>query len=261
MILPHAAAGWQPYTAAGLTLVVALVAAVIVDRLLRGAERRLAARTGTMSLDPSGRTRLRFIRRLAWALIMGTGVFLALLQFDSFDRLARAALTSGVVLSAVIGLAARETLGNMIAGVVIAITQPLRVGDHIEVAGVTGIVEDVTLTFTWVRTGDGGRVVLPNQLLTTSPVRNESIREHHVVPQATVWVAPDADEERALVVLAGLPGAAGATVAETAPDGLALRVSGAPVPAAGRDAAEGELRAAALAALRGAGIARAGSGA
>jgi small-conductance mechanosensitive channel len=261
VILPHAAAGWEPYAAAGITLIVALAAAVITDRLLRSTEHRLAARPGAMSLDSSGRTRLRFVRRLAWALIMGTGIFLALLQFDSFDRLARAALTSGVVLSAILGLAARETLGNMIAGLVIAVTQPLRVGDHIEVGEVSGVVEDVTLTFTWVRTGDGGRVILPNQLLTTSPVRNDSIREHHVVPRVTVWVAPEADEAQALAVLGRVPGASGAVVADTTAEGLALRVSGPSIAAAGRDDAEAALRAAALAALRTAGIPRAGAAA
>lgn len=154
-ILPYAAASWEPVTAAGATLLVAFAAAFVVDRLLRSTEKRLAAREGTIALDASGRTRLRFLRRLTWTLILGTGIFLALLQFDSFDRLASAALASGAVVSAIIGFAARDTLGNMVAGATIAVTQPLRVGDHIDVSGVSGIVEDVTLTFTWVRTGDG----------------------------------------------------------------------------------------------------------
>jgi small-conductance mechanosensitive channel len=258
VILPHAAAGWQPYTAAGATLLIALVAAVIVDRLLRSTERRLANRAGALALDSSGRTRLRFVRRLAWALIMGTGIFLALLQFDSFDRLASAALASGALISAILGFAARETLGNMIAGVTIAVTQPLRVGDHIEVGEVAGVVEDVTLTFTWVRTADGGRVVVPNQMITTTPLRNDVIRDREVVPGATVWLDPGADEARALGVLGALDETADAALVDVTPDGVAVRITGAPVTVGERAGAENRLRTTALAALREAGVARAG---
>ena len=60
-------------------------------------------------------------------------MFLALLQFDSFDRLASAALASGALISAVVGFAARDSLGNAIAGVALAVSQPIRVGDVVTI--------------------------------------------------------------------------------------------------------------------------------
>ena len=108
-------------------------------------------------------------------MIIGAGLFVALLQFDSFDKLAGAALASSAVIAAVAGLAARQSLGNVIAGVTLALTQPIRVGDLVEIGDQRGRVEDLTLTFTWLRTADGRRIALPNELLMTQPLRNETL--------------------------------------------------------------------------------------
>ncbi len=230
----------------------------IVSRALRATERRLAERRGVAGLDASGQTRLRFIRRLVFAAIIALGVFAALIQFDSLDRIASAALASGALLTAILGFAARESLANLVGGVTIAITQPIRVGDRISVADVAGIVEDVTLTYTWVRTADGGHIAVPNEVLTTTPLRNDSIGEHVVEPSATVWITGDADEAAAIALLGNGTDVVRATVDDTAPEGVRLRVAGPPVAPGERPAVEAALRTEALRALREAGIPRAG---
>ena len=143
----------------------------------------------------------------------------------------------------------------MIAGVTLALTQPIRVGDLVEIGDVRGRVEDLTLTFTWLRTAEGRRVALPNELLMTLPLRNETLVENAIVPSADVWIAPGADADRALAVLRALEGVREAGVDEVAPEGVRLRLALAPGPASARVAAEGRLREQALAALRGAGVA------
>ncbi len=253
-----ATVSWTQGSAAAFTLIIALVAAWAVDLVLRGVERRLAARSGLASLDASGHTRLRVVRRLVFALIVGTGVFLALLQFDSFDRLASAALASGALISAVVGFAARDSLGNAVAGVALAVSQPIRVGDVVTIGDVRGTVEDVTLSTTWLRTPDGSRHIVPNQVVTTSAIRNDTIGREPVLPTASVWIAPQADTAAALAVLQGLPAATSAAVEETVIGGTRLSATGAPVAGAARAAAEATLRADALAALQAAGVQRAG---
>ncbi len=259
LILPYAAASWKPLAAAAATLLVAFLLAWLVARVMREAEERLRERRDSTGLDASGETRLRFLRRMIFALIVAVGLFFALLQFDSFDRLASAALASGALVTAILGFAAREPLSNVISGLTIAITQPVRVGDHVEIGEIRGVIEDLTLTYTWVRTADAGRVVVPNRLLTTEPLRNDSIREHEVATTAAVWVRADADEAHALRVLAAVPGAGGATIDDVTPEGIRLRLAGRTVPAGERGDTEAALRAGALEALRAAGIPRAGS--
>ncbi len=261
VILVDAAVTWTAgaAAAAAVTVIATLVAAWCVDIVFRHAEKRLAMRSGVASLDAAGATRLRVVRRLVFAVIIATGLFLALLQFDSFDRLASAALASGALISAVVGFAARDSLGNAISGISLAVTQPIRVGDVVVVGDTRGSVEDVTLTTTWVRTPDGGRLIVPNQVITANIVRNDTIGREPITATASLWIDPAADESAALALLAALPGASGATIEETAVGGIRICVAGTPVSPAERAGAESTLRAQALAALRGAGIERAGA--
>jgi len=69
-------------------------------------------------------------------------------------------LASSAMLSIIIGFAAQRTLGNFVAGILIALSQPLRLGDDVEIGGVRGRVEEIGLTYTWVRLPDGDRLVI-----------------------------------------------------------------------------------------------------
>ena len=93
----------------------------------------------------------------------------------------------------IIGFAAQRTLGNFVAGVMIAITQPVRLGDWVEVNGVEGVVEEITLIYTFIRTEDNARLVIPNEKLASDTIRNSTIRSAAKYAQVTVQVPPSAD--------------------------------------------------------------------
>jgi len=99
---------------------------------------------------------------------------LALSQFTELKRLATGILASTAVLAAIVGFAAQHTIANMVAGVQIAISQPIKIGDRIEFEQVDGRVTDITLSYTYVDPGDGSAVVIPNQLLVEGVVHNRS---------------------------------------------------------------------------------------
>ena len=73
-------------------------------------------------------------------------------------------LASSAVLGVIIGFASQKTLGNFVAGLLIAISQPLRLGDHVTVDGTDGTVEEIGLTYTFIRTEDDARIVIPNEM-------------------------------------------------------------------------------------------------
>lgn len=99
---------------------------------------------------------------------------LALSQFTSLQRLATGVLASTAVVGLIVGFAAQHTIGNMVAGVQIAVSQPIRIGDLVSFAETEGRVTDITLSYTYVDPGDGSSVVIPNQLLAESVVHNHS---------------------------------------------------------------------------------------
>jgi small-conductance mechanosensitive channel len=239
--------------AAAATLLVALALVVIVQRLMRGRAGKLAEAIGGSDLSPVVDTRLRFLRRAVQAAIIIVGLALALAQFTSLDRLAATVLASSAIAAAVIGFASRQVLANAIAGMMLAITQPLRIGDLVTFEGETGTVEDVSLTYTWLRTGSDARLIIPNERLAAGVLRNDSIRSPTVALEVSTWLAPDADESAALAAIQALDETRSARIAEVTDTGIRIQVAGPPVAPAERIAREAELRAQTLRALREAG--------
>lgn len=237
---------------AALTLIAGAILLVVVHRAMRGSVQRLAA-LGPDHLSPQTDTRLRFLRRAVEASIIIVVLALAVAQFTSLDRLASTVLASSAIAAAVVGFASRQVLANGIAGVVLAITQPVRIGDLVTFQDQTGTVEDLSLTYTWLRTGSDARLIIPNELLASGVLRNDSIRSPVVALEVSLWLAPEVDESAALEVLHALDDVRAARIAEVAPEGIRILVAGPPVAPSERLAREGDLRATALGALRQAG--------
>jgi len=88
----------------------------------------------------------------------------------------------------VVGFAAQRTIGNFVAGLMIAFTQPIRLGDEVEVGGVAGTVEEIGLTYTFIRTADNARLVIPNEKLASDTILNSSIRSREKLAEVSVQV-------------------------------------------------------------------------
>ena len=241
------------FTAVGTLLAGALIVFFIDRFLVRRATKLAVAVTGDKGLSRDAATRLRFARRAIEAVVVVIVVAIALSEFDSLDRVGHTLLASSAITAAVVGFAARQTLANAVAGILLAIAQPIRIGDLVTFEGETGTVEDVGLTYTWLRTGADARLLVPNERLAGGIIRNDSIRSPTVATEVSVWMAPDADETRALEALRALNGVR-ARLAESTHEGLRLLVMGEPGPPSERLAREAELRATALGALREAGV-------
>ncbi len=233
-----------------LTVVGTIVLAIVVDRALLHRGHRLASAVVRDELTPMLDTRLRFLRRLITLSIVVIGLLLALAQFGGLSRLAAGLLASGALIAAILGFAARQTLANLIAGVMLTITQPLRIGDRVTVEQETGTVEDVRLNYTVVRGGDGGRIFIPNERLAAGILHNDTIVEPLVTLEVELWLPRAVDADAALGALRGLDGAPVARIAEVAADGVRYTVARGTVPPAERPTHESELRADALRALR-----------
>lgn len=164
----------------------AVVAGVIVVTVVaaRIADRRMARR----ELDPQTATRYRVVRRSVSAGIAAVGVLSALLAIPAVRAIAGGILASTAVVGLVVGFAAQRTLSNFLAGILIAFTQPLRLGDRVEVAGQAGIVEEIGLTYTFIRLDDRSRLVIPNDKLASDTIRNSTIVSPEKVAEITVHV-------------------------------------------------------------------------
>jgi len=141
------------------------------------------------------------LRRSITAALITIGVLSALLVIPEIRAVAGGLLASSAVLALVLGLAARSTLGNFIAGLMIAFTQPLRIGDEVEVAGAEGAVEEIALTYTTIRTPGGARFFVPNERLASETIRNSTIGVSEHLAQVTVPVPLASDLDRVLAAV------------------------------------------------------------
>jgi small-conductance mechanosensitive channel len=237
----------KDWFSAAVSLAVAFLIAHLVDRFLRGRIVRATVQRAGVSREAD--TRLRFLRRMIYATILLIGICVALSYFASVGRLAASLLASGAIAAAIIGFAAQRVLANFVAGIMLAVTQPIRVGDWITVEGNYGVVEDVRLNFTVLRTPADARIVVPNEKLASSVLRNDTLAIERVALDVTVWLPPQADAEAAIAALEDETGQS-ITVAEVVPWGTRLAVGGDPVPPPEKYGREAELRRACLARLR-----------
>jgi small-conductance mechanosensitive channel len=236
------------------SVAIAFLIAVIVDRYVIARATHVASRVTETEVSRSTRTRLRLIRRLVFVTIIVIGIAIALAQFDKLNRLATGILASSAVLGLVLGLAARQVLANPLAGILLAVSQPIRIGDTITFGEETGRVDDITLSHTFIDTGDGRLVIVPNEQVVTNVVINRSTGDLSAPVAVSVWVPLGADLERAREALSRLEPSQ-IEVAEITPDGVRVEVQGPRRPGGTRASGEeGALRERAHRALREAGV-------
>jgi len=184
------------------------------------------------SLPPEAATRYRILRRTVTVTILVVGLFSALLVIPQVRAVAGGLLASSAVLGVIIGFASQRTLGNFVAGLLIALAQPVRLGDRVSYAGEQGVVEEIGLTYTFIRTADEARLVVPNEKLASDTIRNSTIRSRETFAEITVPVPLSADlgaaveglrdevagDEGATVYVSSLDGSATVTVRAAAAD-------------------------------------------
>jgi small-conductance mechanosensitive channel len=170
-----------------------LLIAAVVFAVFTGLARVVDWRLRRRPLPPEAVTRYAVLRRVISVTILVVGFFSALLVIPQVRAVAGAILASGAVIGVIIGFAAQRTLGNFIAGLLIAVSQPVRLGDRVTYEGEDGVVEEIGLTYTFIRTRDDARLVVPNDKLVSDTIRNASIRSKGTFAEVTVQVPLSAD--------------------------------------------------------------------
>jgi small-conductance mechanosensitive channel len=204
-------------------LAVTAVIAQLIDHRMSGRE-----------LAPEAATRYRVLRRTITTVIFVIGILSALLVIPQVRAVAGGILASSAILGLVIGFAARSTLANGVAGVLIAFSQPVRLGDRVEIGGETGTVEEIGLSYTFIRTPGNARLVIPNEKLASDTIRNLTIVSREQLAEVAVQVPLDKDlgaavealrsetaSDNADVLVSSLDTVATVTVRAWAPDELA----------------------------------------
>jgi small-conductance mechanosensitive channel len=166
----------QALVAAGVWIVVIIVVRFVLERAFARYERRLAEKDPAVSARR--RTTFAFLLRAVIALTVLIGIWSVLSIFPATNEVANAFLASSAVLAVVAGVALSTPLGNLGSGVLLAFTQPVRLGDRITVGEHTGVVEEISLSYTTLVSDEGPHVYVPNQTMVSTMLVNRSVGAH-----------------------------------------------------------------------------------
>jgi small-conductance mechanosensitive channel len=173
-----------------------LMVAMLVSRGFRAAAHASMTRKGHID-----RTTISFLQQFGSVLIWVVVLILYAHLIPALRSMGTALLAGAGVVSVVIGLAAQSTLGNLVAGISIAIYRPFRLGDTLQVTAPTGtdigVVELISLGYTTLRAPDGHLIVLPNAIAASQVTINLNTTYAPWPITITIRLSRDADMEAA----------------------------------------------------------------
>ncbi|MBD3271150.1 MAG: mechanosensitive ion channel [Elusimicrobia bacterium] len=174
-----------------LAIVAAVIIAVkLLNRFLYRWQKRIVDRLERRQFEAisSVETKITISRKIFNMGIYFFGLVILLMQFEAVRNIGAGLLASAGVAGLVIGMAAQNTLSNIIAGISISFAQPVRLNDAVIFENDWGTIEEISLMHTIIRTWDNRRIVVPNNVLSNRVVQNWTIKDPSLLGVVMLYV-------------------------------------------------------------------------
>ncbi len=178
-----------------LVAVLTFLAAKLLDRLM---DTELRAMNKKMNID---QTSYKLLRHISVAVVYLIGLIIVISSIPFLEKVSLALLAGAGFAGIVVGLAAQSTLGNIIAGISLAVFRPFRVGDRVDVMNEYGKITDITLRHTVLKTWDNRRVIIPNSIIGDEAIINWSIDDPTVNWPVDIGISYDSDIDLARKIM------------------------------------------------------------
>ncbi|NLI91685.1 MAG: mechanosensitive ion channel family protein [Peptococcaceae bacterium] len=180
-----------------LVIIIIFVATVVLSKLTK---RFVQRRIDKATIDI---TQLNFIKHILTGAIYFFGLILIIFQIDYLKTTAISILASSGIVAVIIGFASQQTFANIVSGLFISIFKPFRIGDRVRFIDkdISGIVEDITLRHTILRTFENKHVIVANNLINNEFIENSTIIEEKTCTYLDVGVSYDADLDQAIQII------------------------------------------------------------
>ena len=188
--------------------IIASIAYRIMDEMLNHYGKRVAGEEMSRQLMP-------LVQKLCSIFLFGTALIITMKHF-SYDILSL--VTALGVGSLAIGLAAKDTMANMVSGFTLMIDRPFRIGDRIQLGSQVGDVVDIGLRSTKIKGGDNTYLIIPNSELCNSTLINQAFPDSRGKGRINVGIAYGSDVERAKALLVATAAAVPGVLADPAPE-------------------------------------------
>ncbi|HEX8548095.1 MAG TPA: mechanosensitive ion channel family protein [Cytophagaceae bacterium] len=158
---------------------IVIVATILVATLVKKLLNRFFLRSSSfIKTDP---TNYKFLKHFISFLIYLIGFGIAIYAIPSLRTLSLSLFTGAGIFAAIIGFASQQAFANIINGIFIIIFKPFRVDDHLEVRNnISGVVEDITLRHTILKSGENKRIMIPNSIIGQEIIINSNIIDERI---------------------------------------------------------------------------------
>ena len=133
-------------------------------------------------------TRMKVLRQGMGMIILLVTIGAMLMTFPDVRAIGVSMFASAGVAGIVIGFAAQPVLSNLLAGIQIALTQPIRIGDAVIMEGEWGWIEEINSTFVVVKIWDWRRLVVPLTQIINKPIQNWSLESQSIIGSVTFFL-------------------------------------------------------------------------
>ncbi len=192
----------------------AIVTALVVFIIGRWIAKAIAAFLKRMVLKTNGDTTLAaFLSNIVYMALLVAVVIAALGQLG-FETTSLLAIFGAAGLA--VGLALQGSLSNFAAGVMLIVFRPFKAGDFVEAAGVSGVVEQIRVFNTVMRTGDNIEIIVPNGQILDGIIKNVSARDTRRIDM-TIGIGYDDDIDKAESIVNGILAADDRVLEDPAP--------------------------------------------
>ncbi len=189
----------SPYTLGQLPLLLHISGLLLIASMTWLAVRAVKAGADTIvELNPANdpdnlearriQTQTKVLSRSTMVLIVLIGAGMALSTLPMLRQLGTSLLASAGVAGLVVGFAAKPVLGNLLAGMQLAVTQPIRLDDVVIVNNEWGWIEEITGTYVVVRIWDQRRLIVPLQWFIENPFQNWTRSNAELLGTVEIWV-------------------------------------------------------------------------
>lgn len=147
------------------------------------------------------KTKFAFMRRVVVGVVYLVGIILIISKIPSLKTFSYSLLAGAGVLAIIIGFATQKTLSNIIAGLMISVSQPFRVGDRVRFRDEYGIIQDITLRHTVLKTWDNRHVVIPNAMINEEVINNYTVEDEKILATLEIGISYDSDIDLARKII------------------------------------------------------------
>ena len=171
--------------------------ASLVNSLMKRAFQRIVKKRKEHPEIPADTTKFVVLRRVIQVLVYLLGFAAIVYSIPEFRAFSYSILAGAGVAAVIVGFAAQKAFANIMSGIFLAVSEPIRVGDRVTINQHYGIIEDITLRHTVIKTWNNNRVIMPNSMVNEMEIINHSIVDEKIIQTMDFGISYDSDIDKA----------------------------------------------------------------